>query len=172
VWWTRLGIRVEFTRPGRPQDNGAHEQFHRVLKRETAQPPALDLAAQARRFRRFRQHYNEERPHAHLQMRTPGELYRPAPAPLPKIHALLYPEGWVCKRVSKGGLIRWAGRHRMIGRAFKYEYIGLRPLALHTAPHGSAVQVWLGQLLLGELHASDPPTLRPIRYQRAKPRQT
>lgn len=33
VWWQRLGIRVEFTRRAKPQDNGAHEQMHRVLKR-------------------------------------------------------------------------------------------------------------------------------------------
>ena len=36
VWWLRLGIKVEFTRRAKPQDNGAHEQMHRVLKAETA----------------------------------------------------------------------------------------------------------------------------------------
>lgn len=30
VWWLRLGIAVEFTRRAHPQDNGAHEQMHRV----------------------------------------------------------------------------------------------------------------------------------------------
>src|SRR6202789_2520745 len=28
AWWITLGIRVEFTRPGHPEDNGAHEQMH------------------------------------------------------------------------------------------------------------------------------------------------
>src|SRR5580692_5626113 len=27
VWWLRMGIRVEFTRPGHPEDNGSHEQI-------------------------------------------------------------------------------------------------------------------------------------------------
>lgn len=49
VWWRRLGIRVEFTRPGCPQDNGAHEQFHRVLKRATCQPPARTPQGQQQR---------------------------------------------------------------------------------------------------------------------------
>jgi transposase InsO family protein len=55
VWWVRLGIRVEFTRRAKPQDNGAHEQMHRVLKAQTARqrPPcvrkrgALPLSAAA-----------------------------------------------------------------------------------------------------------------------------
>ena len=37
-------MRVEFTRPAKPQDNGAHEQMHRVLKAETSQPPAAHPA--------------------------------------------------------------------------------------------------------------------------------
>ena len=40
VWWLRLGVWPERITPGRPEQNGAHEQFHRVLKRETACPPA------------------------------------------------------------------------------------------------------------------------------------
>src|SRR5206468_4471149 len=38
AWWTVLGIRVEFIRPGHPEQNGAHEQMHRVLKAETTRP--------------------------------------------------------------------------------------------------------------------------------------
>jgi putative transposase len=44
VWWLRLGIAVEFIRPGHPEENGAHEQMHRELKRETARPPGADVA--------------------------------------------------------------------------------------------------------------------------------
>jgi transposase len=29
VWWVSQGIRVEFTRPASPQDNGSHERMHR-----------------------------------------------------------------------------------------------------------------------------------------------
>src|ERR1051325_5019002 len=30
AWWVKLGIEVEFISPGRPDENGAHEQFHRI----------------------------------------------------------------------------------------------------------------------------------------------
>ena len=40
VWWMRLGIIPERIGLGRPEQNGSHEQFHRVLKAETTRPPA------------------------------------------------------------------------------------------------------------------------------------
>lgn len=38
--WLRLGIRLERSRPGCPQDNASHERMHRTLKDATARPPA------------------------------------------------------------------------------------------------------------------------------------
>src|SRR5882757_791217 len=171
VWWTRLGIRVEFIRPAKPQDNGAHEQMHGVLKQETAQPPAADLRAQQRRFGRFRREYNHQRPHEKLQMRWPAEVYRPRPGPIPKPVALSYPKGWQRKRVSKAGLIYWAGTMRWIGRPFKNQTVGLKPLRTVPGHEQRAVEVYLGRLLLGELHADDPPRLRPVRYHAARKRK-
>ena len=40
AWWVKLGIQAEFIAPGRPDQNGAHEQFHRVYKKEVAKNPA------------------------------------------------------------------------------------------------------------------------------------
>jgi putative transposase len=56
VWWLRLGIWPERSRPGRPGDNGAHEQMHAVLTRDTARPPAPTRHAQQQRFTRFVAH--------------------------------------------------------------------------------------------------------------------
>lgn len=164
VWWVLLGISVEFTRPAKPQDNGAHEQMHGVLKRETAQPPAADLPAQARRFRRFCRHYNEVRPHEKLGMRVPAEVYRPQPTRLPKRKDLRYPSSWERKRVSQAGLIYWGGKMRIVGRPFKDQYVGLKTMAKAAVSSDPAVEVYLGHMLLGELHASDPSALRPVRY--------
>jgi transposase InsO family protein len=38
VWWIKLGVRVERITPGKPQENGRQERFHRTLKAETATP--------------------------------------------------------------------------------------------------------------------------------------
>lgn len=35
VWWLRLGIAIERSQPGCPQDNGRHERMHLTLKKET-----------------------------------------------------------------------------------------------------------------------------------------
>jgi len=76
AWWTALGVRVEFTRPGHPEDNGAHEQFHRVLKTETTKPPSTTMRAQQRRIARWVKVYNCFRAHEALGQRTPAEFYR------------------------------------------------------------------------------------------------
>lgn len=171
VWWWRLGMAVEFIRPGCPQDNGAHEQMHRVLKRATATPPAATLRAQAARFARFTRHYNHERWHEGLGQRTPASCYRPNPRRYRPPAALVYDPTWATRRVMIGGRILWQGRVRVIGRAFQREWIGLKPkpqAGAKTAPP-RVVEVYLGTLLLGELHADDPGGIRAVRWPKPVP---
>ena len=72
VWWMRLGIQVDRIALGRPDQNGAYEQFHRVRKAQTTRPPAPSFSAQQRRFDRFRREYNDERPHEALDDAVPA----------------------------------------------------------------------------------------------------
>jgi putative transposase len=74
VWWWRLGIRVEFTAKGRPDQNGSHEQHHRILKADTSQPPAPNALAQQQRFQRWRHYYNHVRPHEALASEDASQL--------------------------------------------------------------------------------------------------
>ena len=62
----KLGIVPERIAAGHPEQNGRHERMHRTLKQETAEPPAANRRAQQRAFDRFRQEYNEQRPHEAL----------------------------------------------------------------------------------------------------------
>jgi putative transposase len=50
AWFLTLGIAVQFTRQGHPEDNGSHEQWHRVLKAETTRPPGLQSGAASRSY--------------------------------------------------------------------------------------------------------------------------
>ncbi len=34
AWWVALGINLERSRPGKPQDNGAHERLQRDISQE------------------------------------------------------------------------------------------------------------------------------------------
>lgn len=108
VWWMRLGITPERIAPGHPEQNGSHEQFHAVLKAETARPPAPNRTAQQQRFRRFVREYNEERPHEALGNHAPATRYEPSrrglPARVPPIH---YPGHMEVRRVGSNGCVSW-----------------------------------------------------------------
>jgi len=160
AWWVRLGIRVEFTRPACPQDNGAHEQFHRVLKRETARPPALTRRGQQHRCTGWLRRYNHWRPHEALGQTVPAQWYRKSqrafPSRLPEIR---YAKNHQVRRVRSNGEIRWAGRKRFIGEAFIGQPVGLRRLKpdVHT--------VQFVHLLIGHLHEKDTSAMRPALYR-------
>lgn len=124
VHWIKLGIRIERSRPGCPQDNGAHERMHRTLKDCTARPPAANLRAQQGRFNRFRREYNELRPHESIEDRTPSALHRPSPRPYPaRIPKPEYPHGFDTRRVSHNGYVSWRAEHLFISSALAHEYI-------------------------------------------------
>jgi len=156
-----MGIRVEFITPGHPQENGAHEQMHGVLKKETTRPASVHLRAQQRRLNRWRRIYNQIRPHERLQDRTPAEVYRPKPA-LARSAKVTYRRGWVVRRVRSNGEIRWHGRKRFIGEAF----VGY-PLGLHPAGPGQW-KIYFANVLLGVLHESDSGGLRPVQRIRVQ----
>jgi transposase InsO family protein len=129
VWWIRLGIVPELIAPGCPQQNGRHERFHRTLKADTATPPAATWAAQQQRFRRYRVHFNEERPHEALGQQPPAALYVPSPRPYPaRLPELSYPDDCVVCRVRASGSIRWHTREVFVSHVLASEHIGLRPL--------------------------------------------
>ena len=108
VWWIRLGIVPERIAPGHPEQNGAHEQFHAVLKADTARPPAANAAAQQRRFRRFCAEYNHERPHEALDQTVPATHYQPSPRRLPRrLPPLEYPGHAEIRRVDQNGYVSW-----------------------------------------------------------------
>src|SRR3954452_24098243 len=75
AWWVRLGVMPELIEPGKPQQNGRHEPMPRTMKAETARPPAGSLSAQQRVFNRWREEYNEERPHEALEQEVPASRY-------------------------------------------------------------------------------------------------
>jgi putative transposase len=108
VWWIRLGIVPERIARGHPEQNGSHEQFHAVLKAETARPPAANAVAQQRRFTRFCAEYNHERPHEALANEVPAKRYRPSPRALPaRLPPLDYPGHVKIRRVSPIGQVSW-----------------------------------------------------------------
>jgi putative transposase len=126
VWWLRLGIRLDRSRPGHPEENGAHEYMHRVLKRETTRPPAASCAQQQPCFDAFRERYNHERPHEALGQVVPATLYHPSARPLPgRLPAVEYPGHFERRRISEGGTFSWQSQSVFLTRALTDEHVGL-----------------------------------------------
>ena len=100
--------------------------MHKTLKRGACHPPRATLAAQQRAFNRFRQEYNDERPHQFLQGRTPGALYRSSRrAYTGTLPPLAYPDHLIVKRVTNAGTIRFKTRLLYLSTALRQHRIGL-----------------------------------------------
>lgn len=129
VWWVKLGITPERIAPGHPEENGRHERLHRTLKAETACPPEANRRAQQRQFDRFREEYNQERPHEALGQQTPASVYvaspRIYPARLPEIE---YPRGVVTRKVQQHGQIYWKHQAVFVSEVLAGEPVGLGAL--------------------------------------------
>jgi putative transposase len=146
VWWIRLGIHPELIEPSHPEQNGSHERMHRTLKRETARPPRGSLPAQQVRFNRFRDEYNDERPHEALGQETPSSLYRPSPRPLPtRVPDLEYPGHFEIRYVSGNGGIRWNCHWVCVTHTLAGEYVGLEEVG------DGLWDVYFGPLRLGRM---------------------
>lgn len=129
VWWIRLGIAVERIAPGHPEQNGRHERMHRTLKAETATPPAGTRRAQQGRFDRFRQEYNELRPHEALNQCPPAELYQRSPRAYPsRLKEVVYDDDWLTRAVRGAGQMKWQGQDVRISQALAGQRIGLEPV--------------------------------------------
>lgn len=126
VWWMKLGIVHQRIQRGKPQQNGRHERMHRTLKAETARPPAQNLKQQQERFDRFRDEYNQKRPHEALGMQTPGSLWRPSPRSLPaEMPGPQYPGHLVVRSVDRSGNLNFRGHHYHISPVLANEKMAL-----------------------------------------------
>jgi transposase InsO family protein len=146
VWWIRLGIRPELIQPGKPQQNGQHERMHRTLKAEATRPPAANLNQQQRLFNSFRHEYNQIRPHEGIELETPASLYKASSRRLPKeLPALVYPEHYETRLVSKNSGIRWNSQWVAVSHTCAGLHVGLEQV-----DHG-LWDVYLGPVKLGRL---------------------
>ena len=124
--WLKAGIALERIDPGKPQQNGRHERFHRTLKQETSKPPAANADEQQARFDAFCHDYNHNRPHEALGQRPPASLWTPSARPYPETLAQpWYDAGHAVRRVRPSGEIKWAGHSVFISETLAGETVGI-----------------------------------------------
>jgi transposase InsO family protein len=144
VWLLKLGTRLERSRPGKPQDNGAHERMHRTLKAGERRPTRATFSAQQRALNEFRRIYNEERPHHALGMQTPDSLYTPSARVYPGDPPdPVYPAHFETRRITKIGVFSWHRQQIFVTEALRNETLGFEWVA------DRLWSVFFGDILLG-----------------------
>ena len=130
IWWIKLGIRPERIAPGQPAQNGRLERLHRTLKQDTAMPPKANGRQQQQAFDRFRNEYNNLRPHEALDMQPPANWYTPSPRPYPLVVPdIAYPADMVVRKVKHQGDITWHCRQVYLSETLAGECVGFRQTA-------------------------------------------
>lgn len=144
--WVALGIELEHSRPGHPQDNGAHERMHKDIQAEVAARMQPDRRAQQAALDLWREEYNHQRPHESLQNRCPSEVYRRSARRLPVEPVLInYGAGFFLRKVSPSGAIRWNGQMIGITATLAGHEVGLRLTS------SERLEVWFNHLQLGAI---------------------
>jgi hypothetical protein len=157
--WIKMGIIHECIQPGRPQQNG-HERMHRTLKEETTKPAALTLRLQQKKFDRFRQVFNYERPHKGLNNATPGSIYQPSSMTLPRnLVEYVHPKGFVLRRVNNSGDISWHKSRVFISEVFRFEVLGFEQV------QEGFYKVYFRDIAIGEFDA-EALRFRPVQVMR------
>ena len=129
VWLMRLGIKSLHSRPLHPQTLGKDERFHRTMHKELIANCINESIDQCQRFfEHWRSIYNTERPHEALNLEVPANCYqiskRTFPEEFPEIQYEPFDE---VRKVHTAGIVKFKSRHFKISRAFKGQWVALRP---------------------------------------------
>jgi putative transposase len=157
AWWTSLGIRVSFSRPAHPQDNGAHERMHADVAAQLEADPSDNLTVQQLAADRWRKEFNEVRPHESLQMKTPAEVYFRSTRSYLGIRPPRYPAHQVVRRVNRMGCVHYQGKTIFISASLAGFDIAVRRWGTRLAVRFYEISLGFFDFALAPLHR--PPRL-------------
>jgi putative transposase len=151
VWWLRLGIEIERTKPGHPEQNGRHERMHLTLKKEATKPAAANVFQQQARFDAFVEQYNRERPHQALAMKVPADVYARSTRVYRGLEELTYPFHDGTFTVTQCGRICFKGRKVNLSHVFAGQNVGVTQVG---------ERIWLVTFMRFDLGYFDDETCR------------
>jgi transposase InsO family protein len=143
-----LGIRALHGRPYHPQTQGKVERFHRTVQLELGRALRQPTICEARKvYSQYLLDYNYERPHEALEMKVPGEVYKPSPKRRPdRMPAHEIPNGSLTRKVQERGLISYRCVEYRVGRGLAGQDVELRE-------HPDGMAVYFAGKRLGALEA-------------------
>ena len=151
VWWLRLGIEIERTKPGHPEQNGRHERMHLTLKQDATKPAAANVLQQQARFDAFVDQYNRDRPHQALGMKVPADVYARASRVYRGLEELTYPFHDATFTVTQCGRICFKGRKVNLSHVFAGQNVGVTQVG---------ERIWLVTFMRYDLGYFDDETCR------------
>ena len=124
----KQGIRLYFSGVRHPQTQGKVERLHRTLEqaleRDWAHFPGWEPWAE-----RFRQEYNQLRPHQALGLAVPAARYRPSPRPyLDPAPRWEYESGSDVRRIDHKGCLAQGGQRLFVCEALAGEEVAVETL--------------------------------------------
>jgi transposase InsO family protein len=148
VWWLNLGIRIDRSAPGHPEQNGSHERMHRDMMVELENKVFGDLLLHQKMFDKWRKEFNEVRPHEALGMKTPKEVYNKSDRKYPGDNIDIDYNGRMKSRVvNDRGVFHYRNMHIFIGNPFAGYIIGIKENV------NKNYEVWFDNILLGVINS-------------------
>ena len=129
IWWLKLGIKIERIKPGHPEQNGRHERMHLTLKKEATKSASFNFLQQQERFDKFKEVYNNERPHQALGGQYPAEIFTPSAREYRPAEEPSYPFHDKSVKVTKCGRICMGHRKINLSIIFAGQVVGVREVA-------------------------------------------
>jgi transposase InsO family protein len=147
VWWMSLGIKLDRSDPGHPEQNGGHERMHRDMMNELENKIYGDLRLHQKLFEKWRKEFNEVRPHEALGMKTPKEVYVKSEKKYMGGDIELEYNGRMKSRVvNDRGYLNYKQQRIFVGNPFAGYNVGIKERG------GKNAEVWFDDFKLGELN--------------------
>ena len=150
VWWMSLGIKLDRIDPGHPEQNGGHERMHRDMKTEIEGQIDGTLNEHQIVFDKWREDYNNERPHEALGMKVPADIYKKSENKYPGEYVeLRYGKGIKVRMVNDRGFINLKQKRIFVGNPFSGYHVGVKEYV------GKPMEIWFSETLLGTINPED-----------------
>ena len=134
VWLIQLGITHERIALGHPEQNGRLERLHRTLKEYIKGDVKTTMSDMQIILNRFRDEYNQVRPHESIGLKTPIDLHERSFRRYPvKISPPEYDLGLLVRKVQPKGVISYDWKDYMLSSSLQGEYVGLKLMEGGTA---------------------------------------
>jgi len=147
VWWMTLGIQLDRTDPGHPEQNGGHERMHRDMKTELQGQIDGSLNEHQNVFDQWRKDFNEVRPHEGLGMKVPDEVYKKSERNYTDENIEpRYGRGFIERMVNDRGFLNLRQKRIFVGNPFSGYHVGVKEFVDKPS------EVWFGNYLLGTIN--------------------